>query len=68
MIQQVLNNPADLLDWKELALLVFGVLEAVFRLTPTDNDNSLWNRVSGFLKYILDYMIPNRKRGGGKHK
>ena len=68
MIQQVLNNPADLLDWKELALLVFGVLEAVFRLTPSEQDNSLWNRISGFLKYVLDYMIPNRKKGGCKHK
>jgi len=63
----VLNNPANLLDWKELALLVFGVLEAVFRLTPSEADNSLWNKVSMFLRYTLDYLIPNRKKGGGKH-
>jgi len=66
MIAQLLNNPAELLDWKELALLVFATLEAVFRITPSEQDNSLWNKLSGFLKYILDFLIPNRRKGGGK--
>lgn len=66
MIFQVLNDPTQLLDWKELALLVFAVLEAIFRLTPSETDNSIWNKVSGFLTYVLDYIVPNRKKGGGK--
>jgi hypothetical protein len=61
-------NPVELLDWKELALLVFGVMEAVFRLTPSESDNSMWNKVSTFLKYLLDYLVPNRKKDGGRHK
>lgn len=66
MIAQLLNNPTELLDWKELALLVFATLEAVFRITPSEQDNSLWNKISGFLKYMLDFLIPNRRKGGGK--
>jgi len=61
-------NPVELLDWKELALLIFGVMEAIFRLTPSETDNSMWNKVSTFLKYILDYVVPNRKKDGGRHK
>ena len=61
-------NPVELLDWKELALLVFGVMEAIFRLTPSESDNSMWNKVSTFLKYLLDYVVPNRKKDGGRHK
>jgi len=68
MLLQVLNDPTALLDWKEILLILFALLEAVFRLTPSDNDNSLWNKISGVLRLVLDYIIPNRKKGGGRHK
>lgn len=68
MLLQVLNDPTALLDWKEIALIIFALLEAVFRLTPSEADNSLWNKISGVLRLVLDYIVPNRKRGGGRHK
>ena len=50
-------------DIYEIFLLVLALLEVVFRITPSETDNSVFNKVSAFLKYIVDYLIPNRKRG-----
>jgi hypothetical protein len=68
MIFNILNDPTQMLGWKELVLIVFTLIETVIRLTPTEADNSIWNKISTVLKLILDAVIPNRKKGGGKHK
>lgn len=68
MILNILNDPTQMLGWKELVLIVFTLIETVIRLTPTEADNSIWNKISTVLKLILDAVIPNRKKGGGKHK
>ena len=67
-IAMTLNDPTAMLDWREILLLLFALLEAVFRLTPSEVDNSIWNKISGLLRIILDFLIPNRKKGGGRHK
>ena len=66
MILQVLNDPETMLGWKELLLVIFALTESIVRLTPSENDNSLWNKVSTVLRLILDAVIPNRKKGGGR--
>ena len=59
-IAMTLNDPTAMLDWREILLLLFALLEAVFRLTPSEVDNSIWNKISGLLRIILDFLIPNR--------
>ena len=68
MLNIILNDPSAMLDWREIVILIFALLEAVFRLTPSEVDNSIWNKISGVLRIILDFLIPNRKKGGGRHK
>ncbi len=46
-----------------LLLLLLPFIEAVVRLTPTEKDNSILN----FLKYLIDMLLPNRAKGGGRH-
>jgi hypothetical protein len=66
MMLQVLNDPSTILGWKELVLVLFTLTEAIVRLTPTQNDNSIWNKISTVLRLVLDAVIPNRKKGGGR--
>jgi hypothetical protein len=68
MILNILNDPTQMLGWKELILILFTLVEAVIRLTPTEADNSIWNKISTVLKLVLDAVIPNRKKGGGRFK
>ena len=67
MILNILNDPTQMLGWKELILILFTLTEAIIRITPTEADNSIWNKVSTVLRLILDAVIPNRKKGGGRH-
>ena len=45
MLFQVLNDPTQYLSVKELILAVFAVAEVVVRLTPTEKDNSILNKM-----------------------
>lgn len=49
--------------WLALVLGLFGLLEVIVRLTPSDRDNSIIN----FLKSLLDAILPNRRSTGGEH-
>lgn len=62
-----MENPQDLLTWREAILALFALIEVVLRLTPSENDNSLFNKVVSFATYILDFLIPNRRKSGGKY-
>ena len=66
MLFQVLENPESAMDVRSLVLAVFALLEVVVRLTPSERDNSIVNKVVTFGAYILDFIIPNRKKGGGR--
>ena len=66
MLFQVLENPESAMDVRSLVLAVFALLEVVVRLTPSERDNSIINKVVTFGSYILDFIIPNRKKGGGR--
>lgn len=43
------------------AVLVFA--EAIVKITPSEKDNSILN----FIKKVLDFILPNLRKGGGKH-
>jgi len=49
--------------WTQLSMALVAFLEVVVRLTPTNTDNS----ILGLVKNILDWLIPNRRAGGGVH-
>ena len=66
MLTQILENPESAMDVRSLVLAVFGLLEVLVRLTPSEKDNSIVNKVVTFGAYILDFIIPNRRKGGGR--
>jgi len=51
-------------DVKALVLAIFAVLEVAVRLTPSEKDNSIVNKVIKFGTIVLDIVIPNRGKDG----
>ena len=51
-------------DLIALLLAFIALLEIVFRLTPSEKDNTILQKIKNF----LDLIIPNFKKGGGKHE
>lgn len=49
-------------NWGILSLSLLSFLEVITRLTPTEKDNTVLN----FLSTILNAIIPNFKKGGGR--
>jgi hypothetical protein len=68
MMLQIIDNPTEFFTWKELVLAIFAILEVGVRLTPSEKDNSIVNKVITFGTYILDFLIPNRNREGDKFR
>ena len=58
------ETPKDFIrqNWGALTLGLMGFFEVVARLTPTNKDNTILN----LLTTILNTLIPNFKKGGGK--
>jgi hypothetical protein len=46
----------------ELILALFAFLKVVTNLTPTVKDNKIF----GYLDTVINFLIPNLKKGGGK--
>ncbi len=46
------------IDWTTLIWSLIAIIEVVVRLTPSEKDNSLLNKVIWF----VDKVIPNRKK------
>jgi len=68
MLLQVLENSESFIDIKLLILAVFGIAEAVVRITPSEKDNSIVNKIVMVGGYLLDFMIPNRSKRGKRFK
>lgn len=51
-----------LANWGKLLLGLLSFYDVVARLTPTEKDNT----VVTFLTNLLNYIIPNFKKGGGR--
>ena len=43
--------------------LLIGAAEIVVKLTPTEKDNSVLDKI----KNLIGVFIPNLKKGGGRH-
>ncbi len=46
------------IDWTTLIWSLIAILEVIVRLTPSEKDNSLLNKVIWF----VDKVIPNRRK------
>lgn len=62
LLQAAAESPN--VDLRLLVLAVFGVLEVAVRLTPSEKDNSIVNKVVKFGTLALDFVIPNRGKDG----
>ena len=52
------------LEFKEIIFLILGLLEVVVRLTPSEKDTSILNKVL----WLVDKLVPNKSKDGKKHK
>ena len=68
MLLQIIENSANFIDLKVIIMSVFALAEAVVRLTPSEKDNSIVNKVVSVGTYLLDFIIPNRSKRGKKFR
>ena len=50
-------------NWLELLIGFMAFIKIITNLTPTEDDN----KVFSYLDSIFNAIIPNYKKGGGKH-
>ena len=50
-------------NWLELLIGFMAFIKIIVNLTPTEKDNKIFT----WLDSIFDVIIPNYKKGGGKH-
>jgi len=50
-------------NWLELAIAVMALAKVIVNLTPTEKDNKIFSWVDS----VLDALIPNYTKDGGKH-
>ena len=58
MVEFILQN------WLELLVGVMAFLKVITNLTPTENDNKVFE----WIDKIINVFIPNYNKKGGKHK
>lgn len=56
IIMDILEN----LDWQVVLWSLVAILEVVVRLTPSEKDNSILNKVV----WVLGKLVPNKKKDG----
>tara|TARA_R100001086_G_C11644200_1_gene205392 strand:- start:119 stop:262 length:144 start_codon:yes stop_codon:yes gene_type:complete len=44
------------MEWKEILIAILGIAEIIVRLTPTEKDNSILNKIM----WVVDKLIPNK--------
>jgi hypothetical protein len=65
MTLQIIEQ-AQNVDLKLLVLAMFAVLEVAVRLTPSERDNSIVNKIVKFGTILIDILIPNKNKKGGR--
>tara|TARA_R110001592_G_scaffold72158_1_gene220484 strand:+ start:522 stop:695 length:174 start_codon:yes stop_codon:yes gene_type:complete len=50
-------------NWLELLIGLMAFIKIISNLTPTEKDNQVFS----WLDSIFNAIIPNYKKGGGKH-
>jgi len=68
MLLQVLENSSNFIDLKVIIMSVFALAEAVVRLTPSEKDNSIINKIVSVGGYLLDFIIPNKSKAGRRFR
>tara|TARA_R100001163_G_scaffold27062_1_gene21981 strand:+ start:394 stop:537 length:144 start_codon:yes stop_codon:yes gene_type:complete len=44
------------MEWTEILLAILGIAEIIVRLTPTEKDNSILNKIM----WVVNKLIPNK--------
>ena len=44
------------MEWKEILLAILAIAEIIVRLTPTEKDNSILNKIM----WLVNKLIPNK--------
>lgn len=44
------------MEWTEILLAILGIAEIIVRLTPTEKDNSILNKIM----WLVNKLIPNK--------
>ena len=44
------------MEWTEILLAILGIAEIIVRLTPTEKDNSILNKIV----WVINKLIPNK--------
>tara|TARA_R110000751_G_scaffold245909_1_gene345894 strand:+ start:196 stop:390 length:195 start_codon:yes stop_codon:yes gene_type:complete len=47
------------LDWQTIVWSIIAIFEVIVRLTPTEKDNSILNKII----WALEKLIPNKSKG-----
>ena len=66
ILTQVVDDPTQFFDLKTVILAVFALAEAAVRLTPSEKDNSIVNKIVLIGSYLIDFLIPNKRKSGGR--
>lgn len=53
--------------WADLILALLLVAEVIVRLTPSEEDNSVVNKIANLLRQLINFLVPNRDKNGGTH-
>jgi|TARA_R100001594_G_C3924458_1_gene236566 hypothetical protein len=44
------------MEWKEILIAILGIAEIIVRLTPTEKDNSILNKIM----WVINKLVPNK--------
>jgi|TARA_R100000781_G_scaffold4212_1_gene5368 hypothetical protein len=44
------------MEWKEILLAILAIAEIIVRLTPTEKDNSILNKIM----WVVNKLVPNK--------
>ena len=44
------------MEWKEILLAILAIAEIIVRLTPTEKDNSILNKIM----WLVNKLVPNK--------
>jgi|TARA_R110002012_G_scaffold20256_2_gene71943 hypothetical protein len=44
------------MEWKEILIAILGIAEIIVRLTPTEKDNSILNKIM----WVVNKLVPNK--------
>ena len=47
------------LDWQTILLILIAIFEVIVRLTPSEKDNSILNKII----WVVEKLVPNKTKG-----